>query len=99
MPVTFKRQWQRPLVFDRPTWEMIFYDNIYTDSRKDFRWRYCPDKENSLIHTAVYTVMSYEYADDVQEKDFPLTEEGLKEANEWIESKFREFVNENPDRY
>ena len=43
--------------------------------------------------------MSYEYADDVVEKDFPLSAEGLKEANEWIESKFREFVDENPERY
>ena len=43
--------------------------------------------------------MSYEHADDVVEKDFPLSPEGLAEANEWIESKFREFVDENPNRY
>ncbi len=94
-----RREWQRPLEFDRPTWDMIRFNNIYTASRKDFRWRYCPNIEENTITASVYTVMSFEYADDVRSKDFPLTEEGLKEANEWIESKFREFVDENPKRY
>ncbi len=94
-----RREWQRPLEFDRPTWDMIRENNIYTNSRKDFRWRHCPDRENEVIHAAVYTVMSYEYADDVEEKDFPLSKEGLTEANEWIESKFREFIAANPNRY
>lgn len=95
----YKREWQRPLEFDRPTWDMIRFENIYTDSRKDFRWRHCPDKENGVIHAATYTVMCYECADDVEEKDFPFSPEGLEEANAWIESKFREFVDANPDRY
>ncbi len=95
----YKREWQRPLEFDRPTWDMIRFENTYTDSRKDFRWRHCPDKENGVIHVATYTVMSYEHADDVAEMDFPFSEEGLHQANEWIESKFREFVEANLDRY
>ena len=43
--------------------------------------------------------MSYEHADDVVEQDFPLSPEGLAEANVWIESKFREFVDADPERY
>ena len=97
--LAYKREWQRPLELDRPTWDMLRENNIYTDSRRDFRWRHCPDKENGVIHAATYTIMSYEHADDVVEKDFPLSPEGLAEANEWIESKFREFVDENPNRY
>lgn len=94
-----KREWQRPLELDRPTWDMLREDNIYTNSRRDFRWRHCPDIKNGVIRVAVYTVMSYEYASDVREKEFSFSPEGLQEANEWIESKFREFVDENPDRY
>ena len=97
--LAYKREWQRPLELDRPTWDMLRENNIYTDSRRDFRWRHCPDSANGVIRAAVYTVMSYEYADDVVEKEFPLSPEGLAEANEWIESKFREFVDSNPNRY
>lgn len=91
------RQWQRPLEFDRPTWDMLRFGNIYTDSRKDFRWRHCPKPDENIITASVYTVMSFEFADDVQSCDFPFSEEGLKQANEWIESKFREFVAALPD--
>ena len=66
--LAYKREWQRPLELDRPTWDMLRENNIYTDSRRDFRWRHCPDKENGVIRAAVYTVMSYEHADDVVEK-------------------------------
>ena len=97
--MAYKREWQRPLELDRPTWDMLRENNIYTDSRRDFRWRHCPDKENGVIRVAVYTVMSYEHADDVVEQDFPLSPEGLAEANVWIESKFREFVDADPERY
>lgn len=78
---------------------MLRENNIYTDSRRDFRWRHCPDPKNGILHAAVYTVMSYEFADDVVEKEFPFSKEGLALANEWIESKFREFVDADPDRY
>ena len=78
--MAYKREWQRPLELDRPTWDMLRENNIYTDSRRDFRWRHCPDKENGVIHAAVYTVMSYEYADDVQEKDFSEAQKCLMKA-------------------
>ena len=95
------RPWMRPLDFSCPTWEMLKprSENIYTASRKDFRWRYNPLKDEDKIIASVYTTLCYECADDVQEKDFPYSEEGLHQANEWIESKFREFVEANPTRY
>lgn len=93
------RQWQRPLEFDRPTFDMLRFYNIYTDSRKDFRWRFCPNKDEETITASVYTTKCFECAGDVVSRDFPLTEEGFGEAKEWIESKFREFVEANPNRY
>ncbi len=93
------RQWQRPLEFDRPTWDMIRFNNIYTDSRKDFRWRFCPNIEKNTITASVYTVKSFEHADDVQSFDVPFTKEGFEESKRWIEVKFREFVEANPNRY
>ena len=95
----WKHEWQRPLELDRPSWDMLRFNNIYTDSRRDFRWRYCPNVEEQTLLVSTYTVMSFDFADDVESRDFPLTEEGLQEASEWIESKFQEFVNKNPDRY
>lgn len=95
------RQWQRPLEFDRPTFEMLNFNNIYTDSRKDFRWRYCPnfDGDEKSLTASVYTTKSFECADDVESKNFPLTEEGFEESKTWVQQKFDEFVAANPDRY
>lgn len=93
------RPWMRPLEFDRPTWVMLESDNIYTSSRRDFRWRHCPNKQDNTLKASVYTTMSYEFADDVQDEIFPLSEEGLRQANEWIASKFQEFIEANPTRY
>ncbi len=101
MPEYKYRSWMRPLDFDRPTWEMLkpHSENIYTASRKDFRWRYNPLKGEDKITVSVYTTLCYECADDVQEKDFPYSEEGLHMANEWIASKFQEFIEANFEKY
>ena len=101
MPEYRYRPWMRPLEFDRPTWDMLkpFSENIYTASRKDFRWRYNPLKAEDKITVSVYTTLCYECANDVQEQDFPYSEEGLQQANEWIAAKFREFIEANPMRY
>lgn len=95
------RQWQRPLEFDRPTFEMLNFNNIYTESRKDFRWRFCPnmDGEEKTLTASVYTFKCFECADDVENMDFPLTEEGFEKSKKWVQQKFDEFVAENPDRY
>ena len=95
----------RPLEFDRPTWEMLKpkSENIYTASRKDFRWRYNPvydeKTDEGKLTVSVYTTLCYECANDVQEKDFPYSKEGLCQANEWISAKFQEFIEANPTRY
>lgn len=89
----------RPLEFDRPTFEMLNFNNIYTDSRKDFRWRFCPMKEEGKLLASSYTTLCYECADDVEDREFDLTPEGFEEAKKWVQGKFDEFVERNPDRY
>ena len=39
---------------------------VYTGSIGEFRYRFVNDRENSLIHAAVYTHFCYERAKDVQ---------------------------------
>ena len=39
---------------------------VYTGSIGEFRYRFANDRENSLIHAAVYTHFCYERAKDVQ---------------------------------
>ena len=52
---------------------------VYTGSIGEFRYRFANDKENNLIHAAVYTHFCYEMAKDVQEQDFPWDEEGVEQ--------------------
>ena len=101
MPAYRYRPWMRPLEFDRPTWDMLKprSNNIYTCSRKDFRWRYCPDETAMTLTVSTYTTVCYECADDVQETVFELSPEGLRQANEWIQARFQEFIEANPTRY
>lgn len=95
----WKHEWQRPLELDRPSWDMLRFNNIYTDSRRDFRWRYCPNIEEQTLLVSTYTVMSFECADDVVSETFPLSEEGLASANEWLQKRFRDWANENESKY
>lgn len=91
------KQWQRKLDFDRPTLEMLTFNNIYTDSRRDFRWRFCPIMDRKVLVASVYTILCYECADDVEDREFPLTEEGFGESKKWIQEKFSEYVKNNKD--
>lgn len=93
------REWMRKLEMERPTFEMLKFNNIYTESRKDFRWRFAPDIENGKILASKYTTLCYECANDVEEKEFDLTEEGFIEAKAFIQEKFDEFVKNNQTRY
>ena len=64
---------------------------VYTGSIGDFRYRYATDKENDLIHVAVYSKVCFEVADDVVEQDFPWTDEGVKELQAWVQEKYESF--------
>ena len=64
---------------------------VYTGSIGDFRYRYATDKENGLIHAAVYSRFCYEVADDVTEQDFPWTEDGVKDLQAWMQQQYESF--------
>ena len=49
---------------------------VYTGSIGEFRYRFANDKENNLLHAAVYTHFCYERAEDVQERDFSWDDAG-----------------------
>ena len=55
---------------------------VYTGSIGEFRYRFANDRENSLIHAAVYTHFCYECAKDVQERDFSWDETGVATPND-----------------
>lgn len=63
---------------------------VYTGSIGEFRYRFANDKENNLIHAAVYTHFCYEAAKDVQEKDFSWDDEGVEQLKAWLQEKLEE---------
>lgn len=63
----------------------------YTGSLGDFRFRFFHD-DNETIHAAVYTKLCYEKADDVEDRDFPWTEEGVEELKQWLEDRYQTFL-------
>ncbi len=78
-------------VIQAQTLEWFEFKNIYTGSVGDFRYRIAPDVKESKLKASVYTEYSYHHAKDIQETEFPLTEDGLLEARKWIFGKGREL--------
>ncbi len=65
---------------------------VYTGNIGDFRYRFATDKENQLLHAAVYTVYCYEVATDVVEHDFSWDEEGVEALKVWLESAYQAYL-------
>ena len=59
-----------------PTWFNRAF--VYTGSIGEFRYRFAGDKDNGVLHTAVYSNLCYELAQDKEERDFPWNEEGVE---------------------
>ncbi|MBQ9393543.1 MAG: hypothetical protein IJU18_06095 [Oscillospiraceae bacterium] len=66
---------------------------VYTGSIGDFRYRFAHDDRETL-HAAVYTKLCYEKADDVQNRDFPWTEEGAAQLRQWLQESYDRFCAE-----
>ncbi len=75
-----------------PQWFRRAYN--YTGSIGDFRYRYFHDDEKTL-HVSVYSKVCFELADDVESRDFPWTDEGVRELQIWIQGKYEEFCAGN----
>ena len=68
-----------------PRWVKRAY--AYTGRIGEFRYRFANDRENSLIHAAVYTHFCYERAKDVQERDFSWDETGVEQLKAWLQER------------
>lgn len=69
---------------DIPAFSYFEQNNPYTGSlRADFRFRVA-QKDDMLSAAVWHQDICFEMADDKVEQSFPLTEEGLQAAVEWI---------------
>ena len=63
---------------------------VYTGNIDDFRYRFEMDKDNGLLHTAVYTVYCFEVAKDVQQQDFPWDDQGVEQLKAWVDKEYED---------
>jgi len=73
-----------------PRWFRRAY--VYTGSIGDFRYRF-QHNNGDTIKVSVYSRVCYELADDVTEREFPWTEEGVAELRQWLQERYEAFVN------
>lgn len=71
-----------PKWFDRAT--------VYTGSEGAFRYRF--RREKDTVFAAVYRNVCYEKATDVEEREFPRTEEGVAELRQWVQERYEAFL-------
>lgn len=67
---------------------------VYTGNIDDFRYRFEMDKDNGLLHTAVYTVYCFEVAKDVQQQDFPWDDQGVEQLKAWLQERYEHYTRE-----
>ncbi len=72
-----------------PQWFKRAY--VYTGSIGDFRYRFFHNTDD-VIHAAVYSRVCFELADDVTERDFPWTEEGVRALQQWVQERYEAFA-------
>ena len=73
-----------------PTWFNRAF--VYTGSIGEFRYRFAGDKDNSVLHTAVYSNLCYELAQDKEERDFPWNEEGVEALKGGLQEKYEAYA-------
>ena len=72
-----------------PHWFYRAY--VYTGSIGDFRYRFDRDADANMLHTAVYSRLCYEVADDVQKRDFSWDDAGVEERKSWHQRQSEAF--------
>lgn len=72
-----------------PRWFKRAY--VYTGSIGEFRYRFKRGKRDDPLQVAVYTNLCYEAAVDVEEREFPLTDEGVEEVKAWLQEKYEAY--------
>lgn len=64
---------------------------IYTGSIGEFRYRFDGDKDAGILHTAVYSNICYELAQDKEERDFTWDEAGVETLKAWLQEKYEAY--------
>ena len=72
-----------------PQWFKRAY--VYTGSIGDFRYRFAHNDEETL-HAAVYSRVCFELATDVVEQDFPWTDQGVADLQQWVQAQYEAFA-------
>ena len=72
-----------------PTWFQGAF--VYTGSIGEFRYRFAGDREGGVLHTAVYSNVCYELAQDREEQDFPWNEDGVEALKSWLQEKYEAY--------
>ena len=72
-----------------PHWFYRAY--VYTGSIGDFRYRFDRDADANMLHTADYSRLCYEVADDVQKRDFSWDDAGVEELRSWLQRQYEAF--------
>ena len=75
-----------------PRW--FYRAHVYTGSIGDFRYRFAQVGKEAIC-ASVYSKVCYEVADDVESREFPWTEEGVKALQEWVQGRYEAFTAEN----
>ena len=72
-----------------PRW--FYRAHVYTGSIGDFRYRFAQLNDHTL-QVSVYSKVCYEVAGDVVRREFPWTEEGVKELQAWVQAQYEDFT-------
>ena len=64
---------------------------VYTGSIGEFRYRFKTDKDAGLLHAAAYSQLCYELARDIEEQDFPWDDDGVKQLQSWLQSRYEAY--------
>ena len=73
------------------------YTGSVTDREKnlDFRYRYEQVQggdDGDALKASTYSDLCYELAQDIEEKTFPWTDEGVEELRAWYQSQYEKFL-------
>ncbi len=70
------------------------YTGSVTERGVDFRYRYEQVKTDggAELRASTYSARCYERADDVEEKLFPWTEEGVAALREWYQAQYESYA-------
>ncbi|MBR1841650.1 MAG: hypothetical protein IJ788_00055 [Oscillospiraceae bacterium] len=59
---------------------------------EDFRYRIKPDTKEGKVLCSTYTALSYEKAQDVEEREYTYDEPGVEEMKLWLQEQYEKYL-------